>query len=168
MAARNALSVFSLSKPFINRGNSCIQRRLVSSSNVSSAAFGTNRRFTAVLAASCGVTLSAVVSYRMLFSSDVKARPIKASESGSEHFSKKGISDLSVTLYQYQNCPFCGKVRAFLDYYGIKYNKVEVSPLWKGEIGFSKYKKVPIVIADDKQVRYSVYLMTLQSTPGHP
>lgn len=164
MAARSAfrLSLYSsLSKSFINRGNSCIQRRLVSSSNYTSAAFGTGRRFAAVVAASCGVTLSAVLSFRMLFSNDVKARPIKASQSGSEPVSKKGIFDLEVTLYQYQNCPFCGKVRAFLDYYGIEYNKVEVSPLWKGEINFSKYKKVPIVIADDKQVRYSVYFMRI-------
>ncbi|KAL9987847.1 hypothetical protein ACROYT_G002219 [Oculina patagonica] len=161
MAARRTFRLYSaLGKSFINRGNSCIQRRLVSSSNYTSAAFGNSRRFAAVLAASCGVTLSAVVSYRMLFSDDVKARPIKASQSGSELDSRKGIPDLEVTLYQYQNCPFCGKVRAFLDYYGIKYNKVEVSPLWKGEISFSKYKKVPIVVADDKQINDSSVIIS--------
>lgn len=159
MAARNAfrLSIYSsLSKSFLNRGNSCIQTRLVSSGGYTSSGYGTSRRFTALLAASCGVTFSAVLSYRMLFSDDVKARPIKTSRGGSETVSNKKISDLAVTLYQYQNCPFCGKVRAFLDYHGIKYNKVEVSPLWKGEISFSKYKKVPIIVVDEKQVRFSI------------
>ena len=159
MAARNALRLgiySSLSKSFLNRGNSCIQTRLVSSGGYTSSGYGTSRRFTAVLTASCGVMVSAVLSYRLLFSDDVKARPIKASRSRSEPVSKKRISDLSVTLYQYQNCPFCGKVRAFLDYHGVQYNKVEVSPLWKGEISFSKYKKVPIIVVDEKQVRYSI------------
>ena len=140
----------SLSKSFVNSGNSCTQRRLASSNNYASGNFGASRRFTSVLAASC---VAGVVSYRMFFSNDVKARPIKASESGSEPIAKEGIPDFTVTLYQYRNCPFCGKVRAFLDYYGFKYDIVEVSPLWKKEISFSKYKKVPFVIADDKQVR---------------
>lgn len=160
MATRNACRLgtctyLSLSKSILNRGNGCLHRCLGSSSTNASATFGTSRRFAAILAASCGVGLSAVMSYHMLFSTAVKARPIKDSQIGVESITKKGISELTVTLYQYQNCPFCGKVRAFLDYHGIKYNKVEVSPLWKGEIGFSKYKKVPIVIADDKQVSHS-------------
>lgn len=160
MAARNVCRLGTcmysvLSKSIVNRGSGYMQRCLVSSSSYKSAAFGTSHRFAAILAACCGVSLSAVVSYRTVFSTAVKARPIKDSQIGSESVTKKGISELTVTLYQYQNCPFCGKVRAFLDYHGIKYNKVEVSPLWKGEIGFSKYKKVPIVVADDKQVRHS-------------
>lgn len=160
MAARDACRLgtymySAMSKSILNRGSIYMQRCLVSSSSYASAAFGTSRRFAVILAASCGVSLSAVVSYRMLFSTAVKARPITDSQTGLELVPKKGISELTVTLYQYQNCPFCGKVRAFLDYHGIKYNKVEVSPLWKGEISFSKYKKVPIVIADDKQVRHS-------------
>ena len=160
MAARNACRTVTcmysaLSKSILNRGSGYMQRCLVSSSSYTSAAFGTSRRFAAILAACCGVSLSAVVSYRMVFSTAVKARPITDSQIGLQSVTKKGISELTVTLYQYQNCPFCGKVRAFLDYHGIKYNKVEVSPLWKGEISFSKYKKVPIVIADDKQVRHS-------------
>ena len=160
MAAKNArrlgTSIYSaMSKSNLNRGSSYMQRCLASSGSYASAVFGTSRRFTAILAACCGVSLSAVVSYRMLFSTAVKARPITDSQLILEPVPKKGISELTVTLYQYQNCPFCGKVRAFLDYHGIKYDKVEVSPLWKGEISFSKYKKVPIVIADDKQVRNS-------------
>ena len=41
-------------------------------------------------------------------------------------------------------------MRTFLDYYGIEYTKVEVHPIFKREIGFSDYKKVPIVIVDDE------------------
>ena len=57
-----------------------------------------------------------------------------------------------VTLYQYQTCPFCCKVRTFLDYYGIDYEIVEVNPLMRRELSFSKYKKVPIVVIGDLQV----------------
>ena len=41
-------------------------------------------------------------------------------------------------------------MRTFLDYYGIEYTKVEVHPIFKREISFSDYKKVPIVIVDDE------------------
>ena len=53
----------------------------------------------------------------------------------------------SVTLYQYDVCPFCNKVKAQLDFLGIAYDVVEVNPLTKSELGFSKeYRKVPIVV----------------------
>jgi microsomal prostaglandin-E synthase 2 len=38
-----------------------------------------------------------------------------------------------IVLYQYETCPFCNKVRAFLDYSQIKYRVVEVNPLTKAE-----------------------------------
>uniref|UniRef100_T1IVN5 Glutaredoxin domain-containing protein n=1 Tax=Strigamia maritima TaxID=126957 RepID=T1IVN5_STRMM len=57
---------------------------------------------------------------------------------------------LKLTLYQYQTCPFCCKVRAFLNYHGISYNVVEVNPVLRQQIKFSDWKKVPIIIAEDK------------------
>lgn len=55
--------------------------------------------------------------------------------------------DLHVTLYQYQTCPFCCKVRAFLDYYGIPYDVVEVNPVLRQQTKWSpKYRKVPIAV----------------------
>lgn len=51
-----------------------------------------------------------------------------------------------ITLYQYHSCPFCAKTRAFFDYYGIKYTKVEVNPLFKREMKFSSYRKVPFIV----------------------
>ncbi|XP_039362975.1 cip1-interacting zinc finger protein isoform X2 [Mauremys reevesii] len=55
---------------------------------------------------------------------------------------------LQLTLYQYKTCPFCSKVRAFLDYHGVPYEIVEVNPVMRKEIKFSSYRKVPILLAN--------------------
>jgi microsomal prostaglandin-E synthase 2 len=61
-----------------------------------------------------------------------------------------------ITLYQYQICPFCNRVKAYLDYLQIDYDSVEVNPLTKSELSFSKdYKKVPIALFDDQAKRES-------------
>ncbi|GER57004.1 glutathione S-transferase family protein [Striga asiatica] len=57
-----------------------------------------------------------------------------------------------VVLYQYEACPFCNKVKAFLDYYDIAYKVVEVNPISKNEIKWSDYKKVPILMVDGEQL----------------
>ncbi|XP_072954080.1 uncharacterized protein [Typha angustifolia] len=57
-----------------------------------------------------------------------------------------------VVLYQYEACPFCNKVRAFLDYHDIPYKVVEVNPISKKEIKWSDYKKVPILVVDGEQL----------------
>ncbi|WCJ35070.1 Prostaglandin E synthase 2 [Euphorbia peplus] len=57
-----------------------------------------------------------------------------------------------VVLYQYQACPFCNKVRAFLDYNKIPYKIVEVNPMNKKEIKWSDYKKVPVLTVDGEQM----------------
>ncbi|KAK7495742.1 hypothetical protein BaRGS_00012962 [Batillaria attramentaria] len=57
-------------------------------------------------------------------------------------------SGLKLTLFQFQTCPFCCKVRALLDYYGFSYDIVEVNSVTKKQINWSKYKKVPILTAD--------------------
>lgn len=110
MAARTAFRTgtcmySALSKSVLNRGSGYMQRCLISSSSYTSA-FGTSRRFAVILAACSGVSLSAVVSYHTLFSTAVKARPITDSQIDSQSVTRKGISELTVTLYQYQNCPF--------------------------------------------------------------
>ena len=74
---------------------------------------------------------------------------VQSEEAKAEHI----LSELPtepVTLYQYMNCPFCNKVRAFFDYNNIPYSIVEVNPLTKSEIkGMKKNKngklKVPII-----------------------
>ncbi|KAM3867921.1 prostaglandin E synthase 2 [Diretmus argenteus] len=57
---------------------------------------------------------------------------------------------LGLTLYQYKTCPFCSKVRAFLDYHGLPYHVVEVNPVMRKEIKWSTYRKVPILMVDDE------------------
>ncbi|GMH01072.1 hypothetical protein Nepgr_002911 [Nepenthes gracilis] len=57
-----------------------------------------------------------------------------------------------VVLYQYEACPFCNKVKAFLDYYDIPYKVMEVNPISKKEIKWSDYKKVPILMVDGEQL----------------
>lgn len=49
---------------------------------------------------------------------------------------------LKLTLYQYQSCPFCCKVRAYLDFKGLSYDVVEVNSVSRKELNWSKYKKV--------------------------
>jgi glutathione S-transferase len=55
-----------------------------------------------------------------------------------------------IKLYQYEPCPFSHKVKSVLDYYQIPYQKVEVNPITKKELNFSEYRKVPIVVLDEK------------------
>lgn len=58
-------------------------------------------------------------------------------------------SRLQLTLYQYKTCPFCSKVRAFLDFHALRYQVVEVNPVRRAEIKFSSYRKVPILLAQE-------------------
>lgn len=60
---------------------------------------------------------------------------------------KSDTTGLNLTLYQYQTCPFCSKVRAFLDYYGLSYDVVEVNPVFRKEIKWSSYRKVPLLVS---------------------
>lgn len=58
-----------------------------------------------------------------------------------------------IVLYQFEVCPFCNKVRAYLDYHKVPYRVVEVDPLRKTELKVLEgdYRKVPIAIINDKQ-----------------
>ncbi|XP_045509417.1 prostaglandin E synthase 2 [Colias croceus] len=56
-------------------------------------------------------------------------------------------SNLQLVLFQYRTCPFCCKVRAYLDAKGISYEVVEVDAVLRQAIKWSGYKKVPIVLA---------------------
>lgn len=56
---------------------------------------------------------------------------------------------LQLTLYQYKTCPFCSKVRAFLDFHALPYQVVEVNPVRRAEIKFSSYRKVSILVVQE-------------------
>ncbi|KAJ4831406.1 hypothetical protein Tsubulata_048557 [Turnera subulata] len=76
-----------------------------------------------------------------------------------------------VVLYQYEACPFCNKVKAFLDYYNIPYKVVEVNPINKKEIKWSDYKKVPILNVDGEQMVDSsdiINKLVQRIDPGYP
>jgi microsomal prostaglandin-E synthase 2 len=63
------------------------------------------------------------------------------------HFSTAAAE---ITLYQYAICPFCNIVKSVLHYSKTPYQAVEVNPLTKAEIKWSKdYKKVPIASLGD-------------------
>lgn len=55
-------------------------------------------------------------------------------------------SGLKIVLFQFQTCPYCCKVRAFLDAHGLSYDVVEVDAVLRQSIKWSKYKKVPIML----------------------
>jgi microsomal prostaglandin-E synthase 2 len=57
-----------------------------------------------------------------------------------------------VLLYQYEACPFCNKARAYLDASRTPYAVVEVEPLWKAELRWSPYRKVPLAVLDGAPV----------------
>ncbi|KAE8291751.1 Prostaglandin E synthase 2 [Larimichthys crocea] len=67
-----------------------------------------------------------------------------------EEDTKVSGGGLKLTLYQYKTCPFCSKVRAFLDYHRLPYEIVEVNPVMRKEIKWSTYRKVPILMVDSE------------------
>lgn len=57
------------------------------------------------------------------------------------------------TLYSYAICPFCNKVKAAARYAKLPLKTIEVNPLTKKEIQFSKaHRKVPILVKADGAV----------------
>ncbi|KAJ1387620.1 Thioredoxin-like superfamily [Sesbania bispinosa] len=75
-----------------------------------------------------------------------------AATSLAQDLQAKGFNPKEVVLFQYEACPFCNKVKAFMDYYDIPYKVVEVNPINKKEIKWSDYRKVPIVTVDGEQM----------------
>ncbi len=62
---------------------------------------------------------------------------------------------MAVTLYQFELCPFCHKVKAALDVKGIAYRTVEVNPMTKAELPSlpeDAPKKVPVLESDGEVV----------------
>lgn len=69
---------------------------------------------------------------------------------------------MSVTLYQFELCPFCHKVKAALDVKGIAYRTVEVNPMTKAELPTlpeDAPKKVPVIECDGDVVFDSTAIM---------
>ena len=63
-------------------------------------------------------------------------------------------------VYQYLICPFCNRVKSYLDYIDVKYDTVEVNPLTKAEINFPvENKKVPIAFFNGVKVEDSAKII---------
>ncbi|XP_022860210.1 prostaglandin E synthase 2 [Olea europaea var. sylvestris] len=101
----------------------------------------------------------------MLFS--VAATTLAEEVHAKEHVQSK-FRPNDVVLYQYEACPFCNKVKAFLDYYDIPYKVVEVNPISKKEIKWSDYKKVPILMVDGDQMVDSSDIIDKLTKKIHP
>ena len=66
------------------------------------------------------------------------------------------VVDNKPTLYGFQTCPFCWKVRSLLNWKGVEYSSVEVDPMTKAEIRWANWKSVPVFVdADGTQVNDS-------------
>lgn len=61
---------------------------------------------------------------------------------------------LDIILFQFQTCPFCCKVRSFLDYSGLSYSVVEVDAVLRQSIKWSTSKKVPTMLVRTRDGEY--------------
>ncbi|MEE9444744.1 MAG: glutathione S-transferase N-terminal domain-containing protein [Cocleimonas sp.] len=58
-----------------------------------------------------------------------------------------------ITLYQFQACPFCSKVRALLTFIKQPYEVVEVTPRSMKELkGITEHRKVPVLTDGDQVI----------------
>lgn len=64
------------------------------------------------------------------------------------------------TMYCFETCPFCFKVKALLGSRGIEYSKVEVDPTFKTQLKWSSWAKVPVFVdVDGTQVNDSNHIL---------
>jgi len=88
--------------------------------------------------------------------------------------SNNGETDVNLVLFQFQTCPFCCKVRAYLDYKGISYSVVEVDAVLRQDLKWSAQKKVPIVLMKLKNGKFvqlsdsSLIISVLETHFKHP
>lgn len=58
---------------------------------------------------------------------------------------------LKIHVYQYESCPYCAQIRAYLDYFGFSYTLTEVDAYEKAELSaFTKARMLPIVSIEDR------------------
>lgn len=86
----------------------------------------------------------------------------------------KDKTGLDLVLFQFQTCPFCCKVRSYLDYKGLSYSVVEVDAVLRQSIKWSPYKKVPLLLAKTKDGKYvqlcdsSMIVSAIETHLKHP
>ena len=55
-----------------------------------------------------------------------KAAPAAAGVTGVDRTVGKGLGSEDIMVYQYKICPFCNKLKAIMDYFGVPYEVTEV------------------------------------------
>jgi microsomal prostaglandin-E synthase 2 len=107
--------------------------------------------------------------WRAEYGTAVKPQDIRLSR---KITSEADQTNMNLRLYQYQTCPYCCKVRAFLDFYGFSYEVVEVNPVTRSQIKFANgYKKVPILttpLLEKPLVESSLVISILKTYLLHP
>lgn len=79
------------------------------------------------------------------------------------------LMDDMPTLYCFETCPFCFKIKALLGARGIKYSKIEVDPMSHAELKWSDWTKVPVFIdKDGTQVNDSNYILHYIDNNNNP
>jgi microsomal prostaglandin-E synthase 2 len=124
----------------LGHSKGCLTNRiLLASCTTSNSSYSINRCYPTNLLSSS----SPSVSVQRYFT----ATPIS---SNNNSINNKVGSNNSITpyyLYQYKICPFSNIAKAVMTYQQIPFRSIEVNPLTKAELKFSKdYKKVPIVV----------------------
>ena len=91
----------------------------------------------------------------------VKESPVEMPTSGVQEalVPERVVNDLP-TMYCFETCPFCFKVKALLGSRGIAYSKVEVDPTFKTQLKWSDWGQVPVFVdIDGTQVNDSNYIL---------
>ncbi len=55
-------------------------------------------------------------------------------------------SGIKFKLFQFQTCPFCCKTRAFLDYFGVNYDVIEVNSVTRTQVCDQNHKRFSAII----------------------
>ncbi len=80
----------------------------------------------------------------------------------SDSWQKRIVQTTTATLYQFELCPFCHKVRAALEAKGIAFETVEVNPMTKKELPeleSNMRRKVPVLQIDGELVADSTVIL---------
>ncbi len=91
----------------------------------------------------------------------MKESPVEAPSSGAQEVlvPERVVNSLP-TMYCFETCPFCFKVKALLGSRGIVYSKVEVDPTFKTQLKWSDWSQVPVFVdVDGTQVNDSNYIL---------
>mgnify|MGYP000435135727 FL=1 len=87
-----------------------------------------------------------------------EARP--ASPGVQDKLVPERVVDGLPTMYCFETCPFCFKVKALLGSRGAEYSKVEVDPTFKTQLKWSDWGKVPVFVdIDGTQVNDSNFIL---------